>query len=406
MNVQNLRNHLLAQAERVEELQTALTAIPALGPDNGGQGEFAKAEYVQSLLHGADAIMRLDSPDPRVESGLRPNIIAIYNGRLPRKLWLFAHLDVVPAGDETQWRQNPWVVRKDGDMLYGRGVEDNQQAIVSMLLLAESIRNFQPELTLGLVFMADEENGSRHGLSWILRSRPDLFQPDDFYIVPDGGSPDASAMEIAEKGQLWLKFTIYGKQCHASTPEAGINAFAAACELVCQLQKLKDIFPAQNSLFVPPWSTFAPTMHKGGSEAVNIISGREVFWLDCRLLPEVDKDELCKIITEFCEQIAGKTGAKIEWEEAQSQQASETSKDAPVVAALKRAIKSVYGITGRPVGIGGATVAAFLRQKGLPAVVWACLQNTCHQPDECSSILATMKDAAVFAEILMDSGDA
>ena len=55
----------------------------------------------------------------------------------------------------------------------------------------------------------------------------------------------------------------------------------------------------------------------------------------------------------------------------------------------------------RPTGIGGGTVAALLRQAGLPAVVWSCIRNTCHQHNEHSSISATIRDAQVFAHVLM-----
>ena len=47
-----------------------------------------------------------------------------------------------------------------------------------------------------------------------------------------------------------------------------------------------------------------------------------------------------------------------------------------------------------------APVAALLRRQGLPAVVWSRLLNTCHQPDEHSSIAATIGDAKVFAHVL------
>lgn len=55
----------------------------------------------------------------------------------------------------------------------------------------------------------------------------------------------------------------------------------------------------------------------------------------------------------------------------------------------------------RPIGIGGGTVAALLRGQGLPPAVWSCIENTCHQPNERSSIRAALKDAQVFAHILM-----
>ena len=56
-----------------------------------------------------------------------------------------------------------------------------------MLLLAEELRrqNLTPALGLGLVFMADEESGSDYGLAHVLEQAPELFRPDDLYVVPD-----------------------------------------------------------------------------------------------------------------------------------------------------------------------------------------------------------------------------
>lgn len=391
-------------ASQVLPIQSELTATRAVGPENGGQGEFAKAPLIEARLASAGlTCSRLDCPDGRVDSGLRPNIVARLPGKTNRTLWLFGHMDVVPAGDPALWEGDPWVVRQEGDFLYGRGVEDNQQAVTSMLLLALGLAALQikPELGLGLVFMADEECGSKRGLGWILDEAPELFGTEDLYIVPDGGSPDGTEIEIAEKGQLWLRFTVTGRQCHASTPEAGTNAFVAASALVMALQTLSEIFPETDRLFRPPVSTFVPTMHEANVSGVNILPGREVFYMDCRLLPGVEAGAVKARAASICELISERYGVRIDIDVVQEQEATRVSPKSPVIRLLAQAVEEVYGARARTVGIGGATVAALLRQRGLPAVVWSCLCNTCHQPNEKSSITATLQDACVFAKILL-----
>ncbi len=403
--MKKLIEHILGQTERAWEIQSALTAVPALGPENGGQGELEKARLVESFLAagGVSDILRFDSSDPRVESGLRPNLAAILPGKSPRCLWLFGHLDVVPPGEG--WKTDPWRACRDGDIVYGRGVEDNQQAVTGMLLLAESLKSLAitPELTLGLVFMADEECGSRHGLVHILEKASELFKKDDLYIVPDGGSPDAASIEIAEKTQLWLKFAVHGKQCHASVPQNGKNAFTVASRLVVKLAGLQHMFPDCDNLFEPPVSTFVPTRHEGNGCAINIMPGSDTFFLDCRLLPAVDPEAVQKRIRSIMDDLAWAAGADIEMTVEQYQASSAISPEAPVVLALKNAISAVYGAQAHPCGIGGASVAAFLREKGRAAAVWACLENTCHQPNEKALLTAACRDAAVFSHILMTS---
>lgn len=403
-----LRDMLLNQGVRVAEIQRELTAIPALGPDNGGAGEWKKALAIEKILCAFGITPEWHvCPDKRADNGGRPNLVAQIPGRFNRRLWLFGHMDIVPPGDPNSWRGDPWTLRQEGDFVIGRGVEDNQQAICSMLILAECLHALKivPDLGLGLVFMADEESGSSFGLKWLLEESPQLFSPGDIYIVPDGGSKDAKDIEIAEKAQLWLKFTVRGAQCHASMPQMGKNAFLGASRLALALDKLNDVFPQKNNLFKPATSTFVLSRHEENVPSVNILPGKDIFYMDCRLLPEVHKEDVLGHVCEICGHVAAAANLEVEFDIVHWQPASRVAEDAPVISVLEEAILSVYGVRAAPVGIGGATVAAMLREKGLQAVVWSCIENTCHQPEERSSIKATCMDAAVFAHILQSGGD-
>ena len=144
-----------------------------------------------------------------------------------------------------------------------------------------------------------------------------------------------------------------------------------------------------------------PSKHDANVPSVNILPGSDVFYVDCRLLPEVSREAVLAKAREIAARVAQRHGVEISVDVEHAQAASAAPADSPVVLALEQAVARVYGVQPRPVGIGGATVAALLRRKGLPAAVWACIQNTCHQPDERASISAACKDAQVFAHILM-----
>ncbi|WP_299395942.1 M20 family metallo-hydrolase [uncultured Desulfovibrio sp.] len=405
LSLQPLIGVLAERADRVVVLQQALTACRALGPENGGQGEEDKTLFIAAQLQAAGVtdLRRLDAPDPRVSCGHRPNLVARIPGRSPRTLWLFAHTDVVPSGPAEEWLSDPWQVRRDGDLLYGRGVEDNQQGLVSMLLLAEAlhITGLTPDLTLGLVFMADEETGNDYGLAHILAAAPELFRHDDLFIVPDSGSPSGADIEVAEKSIAQFRVRTRGLQGHASTPHKARNALTAAAAAVTSLSELGRDFPQEDPLFDPPCSTFAPTRHDGNGPGVNIIPGEDVFYLDCRLLPGIDPDAVLTAARRRVDIVARHHGVDIDVELIHLQKASASAPNCPAAQALAAAVQEIYGVEARPVGIGGGTVAALLRQAGLPAVVWSCIRNTCHQHNEYSSISATIRDAQVFAHVLM-----
>lgn len=391
-------------------LQTALVAIPALGPTNGGQGEAAKAAWLSDYLSGLEGVSveRIDAPDARVESGVRPSLAVRRPGRSPRTLWLIAHTDVVPTGDLSLWQSDPFVLRREGDLIYGRGVEDNHQGMVSALLLLRALEQAKAEtgLSLGILLAADEETGNALGIEHILRERPDVFSADDLVVIPDFGTKGGAAIEVAEKSVLWLKFTVLGRQCHASTPAEGVNSLVGASALILALGRLNDVFGRTDALFDPPTSTFAPTKKEANVPNVNTIPGQDVFYLDCRVLPDYPLDDVELEIRRICDAVEAEHGVRIAFERVVREQAAPgTPADCEAVTRLAKALRDERGIEPRVIGIGGGTVAAAFRKRGQPAVCWSTLLNTAHQPNEHSSIANTIADARVFARLLLDSGE-
>ena len=74
-----------------------------------------------------------------------------------------------------------------------------------------------------------------------------------------------------------------------------------------------------------------------------------------------------------------------------------------MVEALSSAIKVVYGVAGKPGGIGGGTVAACIRRKGFPVAVWGRMDETMHGPDEYCVLDYLLGDAKVFAHVLLET---
>ena len=396
---------LQGRSERVVQWQRALTALPALGPQYGGQGELAKAQYIETELRrcGVTDIRRVDAPDAAAPCGFRPNIVARVPGKLPRTLWILAHMDVVPAGDPALWTTDPWTLDVRGDVLTGRGVEDNQQGIVSGMLLAAALQEegVVPDLALGLLLVADEETGNAHGMEYLMREHRDLFAPEDMFVAPDFGAPDGAMLEVAEKHVLWLKFTVTGKQCHGSMPHKGVNAMLAGSDLALRLAALQDRFPARDPLFDPPVSTFTPTRREANVPNVNTVPGTDVLYMDCRLLPSCAVRDVLDAAAEACRAVERERGVSVEMTIAHLLEAAPpTPVESDVVRRLIPAIANVYGVAARPVGVGGSTVACYLRKAGLPAAVWSRLLSNCHEPNEKSLISNNIGDAQVFAHLL------
>ncbi|MBI5526829.1 MAG: M20 family metallo-hydrolase [Deltaproteobacteria bacterium] len=392
------------------ELQKKLSAIQALSPASGGEGEGKKADFLIEYLKGMkfSSIERLDAPDPACPGG-RPNVIARFKGKdSSRTIWVMSHLDVVPPGDPKLWTGDPWTVRpgKDAagrDTLIGRGVEDNQQGVVSGIFAAKALMELPtvPAHDVALIFVADEETGSRWGIQWVLQEHAGLFRKEDLIIVPDAGDAHGTMIEVAEKSICWVKFEVKGKQVHASMPEKGVNAHLAASHLIVKLHKrLKAQFKEKDKVFDPPISTFEPTKKDANVPNINTIPGEDIFYFDCRVLPTRTLDEVITAVREECDAVEKDRGVKVTFDYPQKEQAAPaTPVDAPVVLALQRAVKDVYNKKARPMGIGGGTVAAVFRRAGFNAAVWATMDEAAHQPDEYCVIDNMLGDAKVFAHV-------
>jgi succinyl-diaminopimelate desuccinylase len=389
------------------DLQRELVRRVAVGPDNHGPGEAEKAEFLAAELQRMGlTVTDYPAPDDRVTGGQRPNLVALLPGQRPEKAWVLSHLDVVPVGELNLWNTDPFILHVDGDLLYGRGVEDDHHGIVASLLAVRAFMEagITPARTIGLALVSDEETGSKKGLAYLLAHHPELFSPEDLIIVPDAGNAEGTLIEIAEKSMLWLRLEIQGKQCHASKPGLGVNTLTATAHFIVALEALAREFSAVDPFFDPPHSTFEPTKKEANVQNINTIPGLGVFYLDCRVLPEYDLGLVIAKVKEIGGEIERRFGVTIlvtSVQEAQSPPA--TPADAPVVTALTRAIQAVYQRRAEPRGIGGGTVAAFFRRLGLPAAVWMTDEFTAHQPNEYVNINHLIGDCQVFAHVFLNA---
>ena len=279
----------------MEQALIALISVPAVAPENGGEGEEEKAQRLTALLQdvGFDRIERHDAEDKRVASGKRPNIIAYLNGELDeRRLWIITHLDVVPPGEEAAWTiTKPFKPTLTGDRIYGRGSEDNGQSLVASVFAAKALKRLglRPKFTVALAFVSDEEQGSGYGIEHLMKK--DVFKPNDLIVVPDAGNSEGSFIEVAEKSILWFKLRTVGKQSHGSQPNKGLNAHRIGMEVSLALDKmLHEKYSLRDNSFDVPESTFEPTKKERNVDAVNVIPGEDVVYFDCRVHPSYDLD--------------------------------------------------------------------------------------------------------------------
>ncbi|WP_456365017.1 M20 family metallo-hydrolase [Thermococcus sp.] len=417
MELESVLREVEGLRDEIVETLVELIKIPAISPDYGYEGEYDKAQKLLERIRDwpFDRVEVYNTPDERAKNGVRPSILAYYygeKGEESERLWILTHLDVVPPGDLSKWTVTepfkPLV--KDGKV-YGRGAEDNGQSLVASLYAVKALMNLgiRPKRTVILAFVSDEETGSHYGVEWLIKNHPELFRKDDLVLVPDGGNEDGTFIEVAEKSILWFKLNVRGKQVHASMPEKGLNAHRVALDLAYHLDRfLHEKYFKRDELFEPAESTFEPTMVKNPADSPNIAPGEHEVVFDCRVLPDYSLDEILKDVKTFSEEVRGaylkeidgKILPKIEVEVLQRLDSpAPTDPNSEIVRLLKEAIKKLRGKEAKVGGIGGGTFAAFFRKLGIPAVVWATLDETAHQPNEYARIDNMVEDAKVMAAL-------
>lgn len=387
------------EKDMVETLSDMI-AIKAVSPESGGYGEGRRADFLEGALKGMGArCRRIEYKDG--SGTMRPNLVCTH-GKGNRTLWIVAHTDTVAEGDASLWKTDPFKARVSDGKVYGRGSSDNGQGVISAIYAMKALRESgaDTKYRVGIALVADEELGSRYGIQKLIGDN--VFGNDDLFLVPDWGTPRGDRIEIAEKGMLWLKVTVHGKQVHASVPDTGVNAYRYGSMLALELERrFRKRFGARDAIFEPAHSTFEMTKHEKNVDSVNIIPGTDVFYIDCRALPRYSLDDVLREAS----RVSGERNfrkARIEIETYSRVDAAQpTSKDSELVLLLKNAVKDVKGITPGVTGIGGGTCASFFRKMGMDAAVWSTLEDTAHQPNEYARIKDMVGDTKAIARLCL-----
>src|SRR5437762_1710869 len=143
MTEDDLRAAVARELPAVTEDLVRLARIPGIAFDGFDHSQVQRsAEAVADLLRGAGL------PDVRI---VRKNGQPAVIGRRPAPpgaptVLLYAHHDVQPIGDESQWLTPPFEPTVVGERLFGRGTADDKAGVLAHVA---ALRAFGDELPVG-----------------------------------------------------------------------------------------------------------------------------------------------------------------------------------------------------------------------------------------------------------------
>ncbi|MBV9128934.1 MAG: ArgE/DapE family deacylase [Verrucomicrobia bacterium] len=211
-------------AQTLQEL-IRFESIVMAEPTRAGPGERECQNYLERRLAAAGFETDLWEPDaeallekyrgkPGAQLGRtfrgRPNLAGTLHGFGGGKsILLTGHIDVVPAGERTHWRHEPFSGLREAESIYGRGAVDMKGGVASMLAAAEILRDLNVPLRGDILFatVVDEEIGGMGALAMADRG----YKADAGILT----EPTRNRLSPLCHGILWGRILIDGIGGHA-----------------------------------------------------------------------------------------------------------------------------------------------------------------------------------------------
>lgn len=210
------------------------------------------------------------------DSGTKANLFATLGPDGPGGIVLSGHTDVVPVTDQ-DWSSDPFALREEGGLFFGRGTCDMKGFIAAATVMAERYDQTQLRRPVHFAFTYDEEVGCLGARALVPELQKRGIRPAMALI----GEPTSMRVIEGHKGCCEYTVRFSGLEGHGSAPERGVNAAEYAVRYVARLMDLRGDLMARapvGSRFEPPWTTINIGRVSGGV-AHNVIAGKsEIDW--------------------------------------------------------------------------------------------------------------------------------
>lgn len=198
---------------------------------------------------------------------------------------LSSHTDVVPVEGQA-WESDPFTLREQDGLFYGRGSCDMKGFIAVILSRLPEMAEKPLAAPIHFALSYDEELGCI-GAHNLVKHFEDMPVKPKLCIV---GEPTSMKTITGHKGICDFDCVVHGKEAHSSLAPYAVNAVENAAELVAYIKSVARRMASEgpfNKQFDPPFTTVHTGVMKGGT-ALNIVPNLCEFSFEIRNIPEVD----------------------------------------------------------------------------------------------------------------------
>lgn len=293
---------------------------------------------------------------------------------------LSGHTDVVPVTGQS-WTSDPFIVRRAGSRLYGRGTCDMKGFDAVCLAMIPEFQRMALKRPIHILLSYDEETTCLGPLDAIARFGHDLPRPAAAIV----GEPTLMQVADAQKSVSTYVTQVTGHEAHSSKPALGVSAIEIAVEIMGALYRIHAELRAAgdpSGRFDPGWSTIHVGTISGGT-ARNIMAKSCAFAWEFRGLPGTPGDLALRrmesfVETEIAPRLAAFPDARVE-----TICDVEVPGLAPDHGSLAETLALKAARSNRTIAVPYATEAGQFQQGGVPTVVCGPGSiDQAHQPDE------------------------
>ncbi len=218
------------QSEPVIDLLCQLIRLPSITPDDAG---------CQAVL--ADRLTRLGFDCETLQYGDVTNLWARRGSSSP-VLCFAGHTDVVPPGDESEWRSAPFDPTFVGDTLYGRGSADMKSGLAAMIVALENFleEHADHDGSIALLITSDEEGRARDGTLKVMEELQRRDEHIDWCVLGEPSSQRqlGDIVRIGRRGSLSGMLTVKGIQGHVAYPQLADNPIRRFAPVLAELHQV------------------------------------------------------------------------------------------------------------------------------------------------------------------------
>lgn len=371
--------------DNIVEFHRGLVQIPSVNPP----GDCVEAiEYVEKPF--AEAGFEIE----RIDDGTnQPNLIAKLGPEGAKKLLINAHVDVVPIGERSAWKHDPFGAEIEDGKVYGRGAGDDKASVTAQSIAALALKEAGVPLKGQLICTAvsDEESGGVHGAQLVSEAYPD----PDWAIV---GEQTLNRVAVGEKGGAGCELIVHGKTAHGALPWEGANAIEGIAEVIVALRR--ELWPqlAERVHWAFKPSSGSVNMIEGGVKA-NVVPDYASIYIDRRIVPgEKPEENHAEILAIAEKAIQNVPGCSVELKTLYpGKEASAASVDDPLVQAMIGA-NELIGANTEPTGFSMGTDGRFWNARGVPTIIYGPGDpSLAHIPDEWVGIEEMVEATKAYA---------